>query len=124
MISVSALFSQAKYITAGDSILTFTNPVYTTATSVYVFVSDSSNSIVDTLVAEVKNKYSGAWSVVGLIRVFDNTLVSSIIPGDGVNRIYKLLYPDVNTGDVRVRRTNVTSRTQRTYSTIERKNVF
>lgn len=105
-------FSQAKYITAGDSILVAESnkTPYT-----MIFVSDSSNTTVDTLVVE---KYAPKKKVWDAIAVMDMSThddwYASVIPGDGIAKWY--LVNAISMGDnIRIRRTNVTTRSQSTY---------
>ena len=112
LMFVAVSFGQAKYITAGDSILVAESnkTPYT-----MIFISDSSNAITDTLVVE---KYAPKKKVWDAIAVMDmathDDWYETIIPGNGVAKWY--LVNAISMGDnIRVRRTNVTSRTQKTY---------
>lgn len=113
LIFAAVTFGQAKYITAGDSILVAESnkTPYT-----MIFVSDTVNpSTVDTLVVE---KYVPGKKIWDAIAVMDmathDDWYETIIPGNGVAKWY--LINVINTGNnIRIRRTNVTGRAQKTY---------
>lgn len=117
-IFTAVTFGQAKYITAGDSILVAESnkTPYT-----MIFISDSSNSITDSLVIE---KYAPRKKIWDAIAVMDMSTHDDwyevIIPGDGVAKWY--LVNAISTGDnIRLRRTNVTSRAQKTYAEYDKR---
>lgn len=112
LIALVSLSGQDKYITAGDSISTRPNDL-ANARKLYFYVTDSSDTIVDTLVCETRMSGSTTWFAIAVIKNTALTVVvGDIIPGDNAGGVYEvnMEYPSI----VRVRRTNVTSRAQST----------
>ena len=110
LITLVSLSAQDKYITAGDSISTRPNDL-ANARKLYFYVTDSSDTIVDTLICETRMSGATTWFTMGVIKNTALTVVNGdLIPGDGTGAVYEvnMEYP----GIVRVRRTNVTSRAQ------------
>lgn len=120
LIIASTSFAQKKYITEGDSILTYSSQV-TEPSWVFLFVKDSADTYTDTTVCELKNAF-GDWEIIGVKDMDDFTFKSSIIPGDGVSKYY-LPIIKAAPGDLRLRRTNVDDRDRNTKATIERKSL-
>ena len=105
-------FSQYTYLTNGDSI--YSKPSHMIGYRIINFqIIDSSDTIVDTLLCETRISGTTTWFDISVIDISGTTITTGdIIPGDGNGVTYKINmeYP----GDLRLRRTNVTSRVQRT----------
>jgi hypothetical protein len=112
-LSFSLLAQNIDYITAGDSISIRPNTMIAYRV-LYFAVYDTAVAAVDTLVCESTLGESNIWDTMPVVDVeaMDTEIAGDIIPGNGAIKWYKITmeYP----GRVRVRRTNVTSRTQRT----------
>ena len=97
-------FGQIKYLTAGDSILVHQR---TRATYTLVFISDSSNSIVDTCVIEAYAPNKKIWSPVAVMDLATHDdWYSEVIPGDGSSGWYLINYIAAS-DNIRIRKTNV-----------------
>lgn len=112
LMLVTVSFGQSKYITASDSILVAES---NKTSYTMIFISDSSNAITDTLVVEKYVPKKKAWDAIAVMDMATHDdWYETIIPGNGVAKWY--LVNAISMGDnIRVRRTNVTSRTQKTY---------
>jgi hypothetical protein len=109
------LIAQDYYITAGDSIADRSGADAHKYYYTFLTILDSSDSVVDTFV--VQTRTSGTdYTNPQTLGVFDLSAESSepittLIPGDGNKVSYLINRPYV--GAIRVVRTNITSRTQR-----------
>ena len=112
LILTGITFGQAKYLTNGDSILVAQN---NRTSYTMIFISDSSDSIEDTLVVEKYVPNKKIWKAIAVEDMgTHDDWYNPIIPGDGESGWY--LVNAISTGDnIRVRRTNVADIDQSTY---------
>lgn len=106
ILITSITFSQTAFLSGSDSILTKAGGTVVTVNTT-IFVKDSADGKIDSLVVEVYDTQTGEWGRTGVYSGDGNTW--DIVPGDGNGRWYYCTrwFTIGGSQGLRIRRTNI-----------------